>query len=69
VDASAAATTPVVIPAGGHATVTVHFAPTGSQGTVERGTLYVDTLNPFGAAGTTGLGDEVAAIPYEFTVG
>jgi len=69
VDPSAPAATPVVIPAGGHATVTVTLAPTGSKGSVERGSLYVDTLNPFGSAGTTGLVDEVAAIPFEFTIG
>jgi hypothetical protein len=69
VDPSAPAATPVVIPAGGHATVTVTLAPTGARGSVERGALYVDTLNPFGSAGTTGLVDEVAAIPFEFTIG
>jgi hypothetical protein len=69
VNPSAPAATPVVIPAGGHATVTVTLAPTGSKGSVERGSLYVDTLNPFGSAGTTGLVGEVAAVPFEFTIG
>jgi len=69
VDAGAAAATPITIPAGGHATVTLHLTPTAARGSVERGALYVDTLNPFGSAGTTGLVDEVAAIPFAFTVG
>jgi len=69
VDAGAAAATPITIPAGGHATVTLHLKPSGAKGSVERGALYVDTLNPFGSSGTTGLVDEVAAIPFAFTVG
>jgi hypothetical protein len=69
VDPTAAAATPITIPAGGHATVTVHLTPTGATGSVQQGALYVDTLNPFGSAGTAGLVDEVAAIPFAFTVG
>jgi hypothetical protein len=68
VDTGAAAATPITIPAGGHATVTLHLTPTGAAGSVERGSLYIDTFNPFGSAGTAGLVDEVAAIPFLFTV-
>jgi hypothetical protein len=69
VDPSAAAATPITIPAGGHATVLVHLKPNAARGSVQRGALYVDTLNPFGSNGTAGLVDEVAAIPFAFTVG
>jgi hypothetical protein len=68
VDAGATAATPISIPAGGNATVRLNLKPTAAQGSVEQGTLYVDTLNPSGSAGTSGLVDEVAAIPFTFTV-
>lgn len=55
--------------ASGQATVTMHLTPTAAKGSLQEGALYVDTLNPFGSAGTAGLVDEVAAIPFTFTVG
>jgi hypothetical protein len=63
--------TPVVIEPGASATINVTITPSGSSGTVVTGNLYVDTSS-------TGLptavysqlaGDELAAIPYEYTVG
>jgi hypothetical protein len=69
VDPSAAAATPVVIPAGGTAVVTVTLLPTGRVGTVHRGRLFVDTLAPFGSAGGSSLVDEVAGIRYAYRIG
>ncbi len=62
--------TPVYIPAGGSATVTVTITPSGSSGSSDAGTLYVDDLT---IAGFNGIfddpnGDEVAAIPYSYTI-
>jgi hypothetical protein len=69
VSATAPAATPVTIPAGGHATVTLHLNPTGAVGTSDHGTLYVDTLPDGGAVGNAGFADVSAAIPFKFKVG
>jgi hypothetical protein len=62
---------PVYIPAGGSATITVQITPNGASGSNQAGTLYVDDLT---IAGFFGLGfgdpngDELAAIPYSYTI-
>jgi hypothetical protein len=59
---------PIVINPGETATVNVTITPSGSSGTVVSGTLYIcdflTNVPPFGAQG----GDELAAIPYEYTI-
>lgn len=68
VHAGEAAATPVTVAPGGHATLTVRFAPTGKRGSRHTGTLFVDVLQPFGAQGYSTLAEEVAALPYSYTV-
>jgi hypothetical protein len=61
--------TPVYIPAGASATVTVTITPSGSSGSTDAGTLYVDDLTLAGFEGFADPnGDEVAAIPYSYTI-
>jgi hypothetical protein len=59
---------PVVVNPGQTATINVTFTPSGSSGTVVRGNLYVDdfmtNVPPYGQQGA----DELAAIPYEYTI-
>ncbi|WP_096304475.1 S8 family serine peptidase [Jatrophihabitans sp. GAS493] len=69
VSASPPAAAPVTVPAGGSATVTLHLNPTATVGSIERGTIFVDTLQPFAAVGTSGYADEVASVPFTFRVG
>ena len=70
VRADAPATTPITLPPGVRATLTVTLKPTGAIGTTVRGILYVDTLQQdSGAAGLSSYADEVAAIPYAYTIG
>jgi hypothetical protein len=60
---------PVVIQPGQAATINVTITPSAASGTVVSGDLYVDDLEtgvpPYGQQ----TGDELAAIPYEYTVG
>jgi hypothetical protein len=60
---------PVVINPGQTATVNVTITPNANSGTVVSGSLYVDdfltNVPPYGQQGP----DELAAIPYEYTVG
>ncbi len=60
---------PVVIQPGQSATVHVTITPSGSAGTVVTGTLYVDdfltNVPPYGQQGA----NEMAAIPYTYTIG
>jgi hypothetical protein len=63
VDASAPAATPVSVEVGAHGSITVTFTPSGASGTVVRGWLFVDTWDA-----VTGSTNEVAAIPYEYTI-
>ena len=51
-------------------TIEVDISPTGTPGTVVSGTLYVDdlTLGSFSGAANPD-GDELAAIPYQYTTG
>jgi hypothetical protein len=60
---------PVVINPGQSATVNVTITPSGSSGSVVSGTLYVDdfltNVPPYGQQGA----NELAAIPYSYTIG
>jgi hypothetical protein len=66
---AAAGATPVLIKPGQSATINVTITPNAAAGTVVSGNLYVDTFDggipPFGAES----GDQMAALPYEYTVG
>ncbi len=68
VNAAAAAAHPITLQPGQSATVTVHFAPTGAVGSFHTGTLFVDIAQA-GALGTTTLTEEIASLPYSYTVG
>ena len=62
---------PVYVPAGGSATITVQITPNGTPGSSESGTLFVDDATIAGLYGlSTALpnGDELAAIPYSYRV-
>ena len=59
-----AARSATVAIAGQSATITVTITPSGSTGTVVRGTLYIDDFNNF-----TDGGDELAAFPYAYKIG
>jgi len=60
---------PVEISPGQTATINVTITPNATSGTVVSGDLYVDTFDggvpPYGQES----GDEMAALPYEYTVG
>jgi hypothetical protein len=57
---------PIVVAPGATGTIPLTITPHASAGTVVRGTLYVDD-NSY-ARSTWDTGDDVAAIPYEYTV-
>jgi hypothetical protein len=61
--------TPVLIAPGQTATINVTITPNQAAGTVVSGNLYVDTFEggipPYGAAS----GNQMAALPYEYTMG
>jgi hypothetical protein len=61
--------TAVLINPGQTATINVTITPSAAAGTVISGNLYVDTFDgdvpPFGASS----GDQMAALPYQYTVG
>ena len=63
-----ASVTPVIVAPGTTVTIPVTIVPTADRGTVVKGTLYVDSmvagLPPYGQF----TGDELAALPYEYTV-
>jgi len=60
---------PVYVAPGASATITVSVTPTGPPGTSVAGTLYVDDYE-LGVGYINGpvLSDELAAIPYGYTV-
>jgi hypothetical protein len=64
----AAAFSPVVVNPGETVTVDVTITPSGASGTVVSGTLYVDNFTgdvpPYGQQ----TGNELAAIPYTYTI-
>ena len=59
---------PVTVEPGGTAVIDVTITPSGPNGTTVNGTLYVDDfaggVPPYGQTS----GDELAAIPYSYTV-
>jgi hypothetical protein len=67
--AAAASFSPVVINPGQTGVINVTITPSGAPGTIVGGNLYVDDLAdnvpPYGQQ----TGDELAAIPYGYTVG
>lgn len=63
VDGSTPAATPVNVGVGDHGTITVTITPSGTPGTVVQGILYLDTWDA-----VTGSTNEVAAIPYSYTI-
>jgi hypothetical protein len=64
-----ASVSPVIINAGQTATINVTITPSANSGSVVSGNLYVDDLaGPLALSGQV-TGDELAALPYEYTVG
>jgi hypothetical protein len=61
--------TPVVINPGQTATVNVTITPSAAAGTVVSGHLYVDDFLTNVEPYEQQTGDELSAIPYEYTVG
>ena len=61
---------PLYLLPGQSGTIEVDIAPAGAAGTVVSGTLYVDDFS-LGEMSGLGLpdGDELAAIPYQYTSG
>ncbi len=59
---------PVTINPGASAVVTVTFTPTGTPGSVARGTLYVDGVTSYVPPYDQLSASEVAAIPYKYTI-
>jgi len=64
-----ATVTPVIIAPGATATIPVTITPSAPKGTVVSGKLYIDSLEvgipPYGQFS----GDELAGLPYQYTVG
>jgi hypothetical protein len=62
--------TPVDIAAGHTGTVDVTITPSGAAGTVVKGDLYIDDIvgDVPSSATATGTGDELAALPYSYTI-
>ena len=60
---------PVTVPGGQTATIPVTITPRGASGTTVSGTLYLDDYNDavFGSY-VDPVGDQVAAIPYSYTI-
>jgi hypothetical protein len=63
VSATAPAASPVSVEAGANGSIQLTITPTGARGSVVRGTLFLDAVDPI-----TGSTDEVAAVPYAYTV-
>jgi hypothetical protein len=61
----AAALSPVTINPGQTVTIKVTITPSGASGTLIQGTLYVDS---FVNAPFQYTGNELAGIPYEYTI-
>jgi len=62
--------TPVYVPAGGTATITVKIAVSGPVGSAHGGVLYVDDVALAGLNGLFGLpnGDTLTSLPFSYTV-
>jgi len=59
---------PLVINPGQTAVINVTIVPEGSAGAVVSGNLYVDVLTASVPPNATVAGDQLAAIPYSFTI-
>ena len=61
---------PVYVPAGATATITVQVTPSGAAGSLRSGTLFVDDETIAGVDGIYDFpnGDEIAAIPYSYKI-
>jgi hypothetical protein len=59
---------PLIINPGQTAVINVTIVPAGSSGTVVSGNLYVDMLTPSVPPGPMVAGDQLAAIPYSYTI-
>jgi hypothetical protein len=64
VDPNAADFTPMTLGPGQRGTMTLTITPSKKKGKVVNGTLYVDVFS-----GRLGIGGEVVAIPYQYTIG
>lgn len=64
----AASFSPIVINPGQTATVNVTITPSGASGTLVTGTLYVDDFLSSVPPDGNISGDELAAIPYTYTI-
>jgi hypothetical protein len=64
VDPNAAGFTPMTLGPGQRGTMILTITPSAKKGKVVNGTLYVDVFS-----GRLGIGGEVVAIPYTYTVG
>ena len=64
VDPNAADFTPMTLGPGQRGTMTLTITPSKKTGKVVNGTLYVDVFS-----GRLGIGGEVVAIPYQYTIG
>ena len=69
VNVNAPATHALTLQPGQSASVTVHFSPKGAVGSSHTGTLFVDIAQPLGPQGATTLTEEIASLPYSYTVG
>jgi hypothetical protein len=66
---AASTATPVEINAGQSATINVTITPNAAAGTAVSGDLYVDTLDEGIPPSGSSSGDQMAALPYAYTVG
>jgi hypothetical protein len=64
VQASGPNFTPLELAPGQSGTITVTIIPTGAKGTKVSGVLYLDNFN-----GVLSSGDELAGVPYSYTIG
>ena len=60
---------PVLVQPGQTKTIVVKITPTGKAGTVVAGTLYVDDITEVQAGNLSLDGQQVAALPYRYTIG
>jgi hypothetical protein len=65
---AAAAVTPVIINPGQTVSIPVTITPSGAPGTIVSGTLYVDDVVSAVPPDGTLAGDELAALPYSYTI-
>lgn len=66
---NAHAVAPLVLQPGKSGVIAVRITPTAATGSTVSGTLYIDTLASFTPFGISPNANEVAALPYKYTVG